>query len=66
MYYKKRVPPVTSTYPVNISVSIDLLKLVDINEEDYSIEIQFEISLQWLENRATYHNLKTSDSLNAL
>ena len=64
--YNKKVPPVTSTDPVNVSISIDVLKLVDINEEDYSIEIQFEISLKWKEKRATYHNLKTRDSLNAL
>ena len=51
---------------VDVSVSIDLLKLVDIDEEDYSIEIQFEIILKWKENRATYHNLKKTISLNAL
>ena len=64
--YNKKVPPVTSIDPVNVSVSIDLLKLVDIDEEDYSIEIQFEISLEWKEKRGIYHNLKRHDSLNAL
>ena len=49
-----------------MSVSTELLRLVDINEADYSIEIQFEISLLWKDNRATFHNLKLSDSLNAL
>ena len=46
-----RVPGSRQTLPaidlkerfVNVSVSVDLLKLVDIDEEDYSIEIQFEI-----------------------
>ena len=52
--------------PVDVAVSIDLLKLVDIDEEDYSIEIQFEIKMNWKENRATYQNLKRRDSLNAL
>ena len=51
---------------VNVSVSIDLLKLVDIDEEDYSVEIQFSIALKWIENRATYMNLKKDRSLNAL
>ena len=64
--YNKKVPPVKSTDPVKVSVSIDLLKLVDIDEEDYSIEIQFEISLVWKERRATYQNLKKRDSLNSL
>ena len=54
--YNKNVPPIISSHPyVNVSVSIDLLRLVDINEPDYSIEIQFEIMLKWKENRATYN-----------
>ena len=61
-----KVPPVKSEDPVNVSVSINLLKLVDIEEGDYSIEIQFEITMKWTENRVTYHNLKKKDSLNAL
>ena len=64
--YNKKVPPINVRENVNFSVSIELLRLVDINEADYSIEIQFEISLLWKDNRATFHNLKLSDSLNAL
>ena len=64
--YNIKVPPIQSDNPVNVSVSINLLKLVDIDEDDYSIEIQFEITMKWTENRATYHNLKNKDSLNAL
>ena len=64
--YNMEVPPITSNDPVHVSVSIDLLKLVDIDEEDYSIEIQFEITLNWKEKRATYNNLKRHNSLNAL
>ena len=65
--YNKRVPPIQDIHKkLNVSVSIELLRLVDINEEDYSIAIQFEISLMWKDNRATFHNLKESDSLNAL
>ena len=51
---------------MNVSISIDLLKLVDIDEADYTIEIQFEITLAWKENRATYYNLKFDEILNAL
>ena len=60
------IPPVESNDPVNVSISLDILRLVDIDEPDYSIEIQFEITLSWVENRATYYNLKTRDSLNAM
>ena len=65
--YNTNVPPVISgVKKVNVSISTDLLKLVDIKEEDYSIEIQFSITLQWKENRATYQNLKEDKTLNAL
>ena len=48
-------PPFTSDengtkIPVNVATSIDIFKLVDINEKDYSIEIQFQITLEWKEN----------------
>ena len=64
--YNKNVPPINSSDPVNVSISIDLLRLVDIDEEDYSIEIQFEIMMKWKENRARFHNLKHTAALNAL
>ena len=51
---------------VDVSVSLDIFKLVDIKEEDYSIEIQFQITMVWKENRVKYQNLKVNDSLNAL
>ena len=65
--YNKNVPPVTARNKrVNVSISLDILKLVDIKEEDYSMEIQFTITLQWKENRATFQNLKQERSLNSL
>ena len=64
--YNKKIPPYFQDDPVNVSVSIELLRLVAINEEDYSIEIQFGISLMWKEHRVIFDNLKLSDSMNAL
>ena len=69
--YNRNIPPITSSdngskIPVDVYTSIDIFKLVDINEEDYSIEIQLQISMVWRENRVTYQNLKANDSLNAL
>ena len=43
-----------------------LFKVVAIEEEDHSIQLQFQINLEWKENRATYHNLKYQTYLNAL
>ena len=68
--YNKRVPPITSNnktlVPVPVKISIALLKVVQMEEEDLSIELQFEITLIWKENRATFYNLKTLTALNSL
>ena len=69
--YNKGVPPVGKNEkedltPVPVKVSLTLLKVVDIKEEDYSIELQIQINLQWKEIRAAYHNLKPQTYLNAL
>ena len=42
------------------------MKVVEIEEVDHSIHLQFQISLSWKENRVKYHNLKSKASLNAL
>ena len=47
-------------------VSFTVYKIVAINEDDHSIDLQFQIGLEWSENRATYHNLKPESYLNAL
>ena len=49
-----------------MKVSLTLFKVVATHEKDHSIELQFQINLQWKENRATYHNLKAKSYLNAL
>ena len=51
---------------IPVNVSLLLLKVVSIEEADHSISLQFQITLQWKENRATYHNLKTDMYLNTL
>ena len=55
-----------SNEPLNVFVSLDLLRLVDINEPDCSIEMQFEIMLKRKEHRVKYNNLKKIDALNSL
>ena len=47
--YNKEVPPINSSDPVDVSVFIDLMKIGAIDERDYSIEMQFEVSLKWKE-----------------
>ena len=69
--YNKNIPPIGSArdgsiIPVNVSLSITLMKVVEIEEVDHSIHLQFQISLNWKENRVKYQNLKMETSLNAL
>jgi hypothetical protein len=69
--YNKRVPPVTrgggsSFNPAFVSISIALMKIVSMEEVQHSIDFQFEITLDWRENRAIFHNLKRESVLNAL
>ena len=66
--YNKNVPPIgkRGAAPVRVQISITLMKVVEIEEVDHSIHLQFQISLQWKEPRATYQNLKKDTTLNAL
>ena len=69
--YNRKVPPITTITstqfnPVTVDISIVLLKIVSIEEVNHKVEFQFGICLEWKENRALYHNLKTKTSLNAL
>ena len=71
--YNKEVPPFNvnsydrSIVPVQLYISIDLLKIVDMEETDHKISFQFAILLEWRESdRVVYHNLKHDTSLNAL
>ena len=69
--YNKNIPPIGraqsgSAVPTDVSISITLMKVVEIEETDHSIHLQFMISMQWKENRVRFHNLKKKTSLNAL
>merc|ERR1712218_269843 len=69
--YNKNIPPIGrakdgSAIPVKVNISITLMKVVEIEEVDHSIHLQFQISLQWKENRVKYLNLKRDTTLNGL
>ena len=69
--YNKNIPPIESAkdgspIPADVGISITLMEVVEIAEVDHSIHLQFEISMEWKENRVTYKNLKSKSSLNAL
>ena len=69
--YNKNIPPIGRTtdgaaIPANVSISITLMKVVEIEEVGHSIHLQFRVNMQWRENRVKYQNLKDKTSLNAL
>ena len=69
--YNKVVPPCMKSKnrtidPLPIDVSIMLLKIMSIDEKENTIDLQFEITLEWKDHRMTYNNLKRDISLNAL
>ena len=69
--YNKNIPPIGraddgGVVPANVTLNVTLKKVVEIEERDHSIHLQFEINLQWRENRVKYQNLKDKTSLNAL
>ena len=52
--------------PIPVRLSITLLKIVGIEEAENSIDLQFQIEMEWYENRATYNNLKENSGMNVL
>ena len=72
--YNKNIPPISvsgttnepTLVPALTSISTTLMDVGKIEEVDHSIHLQFEISIQWRENRARYQNLKRYTSLNVL
>ena len=49
---------------VNLSTSIETV--IAISERSHTIELKFQVSLEWYEHRAVYHNMKDNNALNVL
>ena len=69
--YSRMVPPIKlapdkTLIPITVDVSIELLKIVEIEEENHAIDFQYQIIMSWRDHRVDYHNLKRDTSLNAL
>ena len=69
--YNKIVPPFSRTksetiIPVSVNVSLRLLTVMGIDEDENTIDLQFEIILDWRDYRISYSNLKSESFLNSL
>ena len=42
------------------------MKVIKIDDDENTIDLQFEINLEWYENRLIYNNLKTKTAMNVL
>ena len=52
--------------PARVNISTVFKTVIEINEQDHTIELKFAISLKWYESRASYYNLKPNPALNVL
>ena len=69
--YIKDYPPITvdqnyNTVMVHVNVSIEILKIIDINEVDGDFKVSFRLHTTWYDGRHTYVNLKKEVDLNTL
>ena len=69
--YIKDYPPITvddsyTTIKVRVNVSIEVLKILDINEVEGDFEVSFRLHTTWYDGRHTYVNLKDEADLNTL
>ena len=70
--YNKHVPPFSRTKfsrtidPLSVNVSLRLLEVMDINARENTVDLKFEVILEWRDHRITYNNLKEVSFLNTL
>jgi len=64
--YNKDIPPFKMTFggkkiiPVEVNVSINIFNVMSIDDVHNTIDLKFEIGLQWFDHRHTYYDLKNS------
>ena len=70
--YNNRIAPfgfdvkTETVIPINISVSVHVIKFLRISEVDLDYTLKFTIIVEWYDKRLIYYNLKESRSTNAL
>ena len=69
--HKKEFAPVQKTQDKNliktkISISVEMLNILRIDEVDFIFSCQIDLYLNWLDQRLLYNNIKTNSSQNTL
>ena len=59
-------PPKNGDKLANIHLSLEISKVLELNEVDSIMALQYKLKLQWRDNRVTFRNLKNDTFLNTL
>ena len=51
---------------VAVNITTGLETVIEIEERSHIIQLKFDLTLEWYESRAKYHNLKNNPALNIL
>ena len=69
--YIKEYPPITvddnrTVIKIPVNISLDILKILDINEVEGIFKVSFQLHSTWFDSRLVYANLKQDSDLNTL
>lgn len=64
--YQKHFPPSKEHEQLKVEVSVDILKIKEVNEIDSIFHVRFYLYLTWHDTRLRFENLKKDNKLNAL
>ena len=68
--YDRMVAPFTSNAnsiePIDVNISVVLIDIEHIDEENNEFKVKYMVSLEWYENRVVFHNLKSNTKMNVL
>ena len=69
--YIREYPPITvdgdrTLIKLPINISLDILKILEINEVEGVFEVSFRLHSTWVDERLTYANLNNNSNLNTL
>ena len=59
-------PPMEENLLADVSISIDIIKVLDLEEVDESMVLKYRLTLKWKDSRLKFRNLKEETYLNTL
>ena len=59
-------PPMDDDMFANIFLSINVIEVLDLNENDAAMVLQYRMTLRWRDSRVKFRNLKKENFLNTV